>query len=157
VSVEDFWEQWAVLVTAPQPKSERPDWTAYFLAIADVVSMRADCTRRSVGAVVVDGNRRIVSTGYNGAPSGAGSCLAGDCPRGRFSTEEVPGFDQGNNDYVTGSSYCIAVHAEANALLYGDPVRMRGGTIYISCEPCVPCLRLIEGVGLKAVWRGQPD
>lgn len=155
LGVQAFWEHWQRLMTAPVPKVTRPDWDQYFLAIADVVAMRADCRRRSVGAVVVGADRRIVSTGYNGAPSGGGSCLVGDCPRGLRSVEEVPGFSQGNNDYVTGTSYCIAVHAEANALLYGDPVRMRGGTIYISCEPCVPCLRLIEGVGLKAVWRGQ--
>lgn len=130
---------------------DRPDWDTYFLGIAAAVATRADCTRRKVGAVIVDVNHRIVSTGYNGGPPGGPSCLAGDCPRGRHTLEELPGFEQGNNDFVTGTSYCIAIHAEANALLYGDPVRMLGGTIYITCPPCVPCRGLITGMGLAIV------
>jgi dCMP deaminase len=61
----------------------RPDWDGYFLGIASAVAARADCTRRQVGAVIVKGNR-IVSTGYNGAPSGLPGCLTdGRCPRGK--------------------------------------------------------------------------
>lgn len=63
----------------------RPSWASYFLGIAEAVGPgpagRADCTRRKVGAVITRDNR-IVSCGYNGAPAGEGSCLAGDCPRG---------------------------------------------------------------------------
>ena len=82
---------------------DRPTWTAYGLAMADTAALRADCTRRKVGAVVMRPDGSIVSTGYNGAPSKQGSCLGGDCPRGRASLDEVPGYDQpGASSYDIG-------------------------------------------------------
>lgn len=120
----------------------RPSWDEYFLGIAKAVSLRADCTRRRVGAViVVDG--RIVSTGYNGAPAGAPGCLsAGACPRGKLSVQEQPR----DRDYGN----CDAVHAEANALLYAYR-DVRGATLYCTDKPCVDCAKLIEGAGIKEV------
>lgn len=156
---------------------DRPDWDSYWLEVATAVAKRADCTRRLAGAVVVDPFNRIVSTGYNGAPSGAPGCLtAGACPRGRMELDEVePG-----SSYDTGSGSCIAVHAEANALLHGDATRYRGGTLYVTslvrngglsqywCStldgfvglhpqqgPCDGCMRLCQGSGLtRVVWPG---
>ena len=122
----------------------RPTWDEYFLGIAKAVSLRADCTRRRVGAViVVDG--RIVSTGYNGAPAGAPGCLsAGACPRGKLSVQEQPR----DRDYGN----CDAVHAEANALLYAYR-DVRGATLYCTDKPCVDCAKLIAGAGIKeVVW-----
>ena len=122
----------------------RPSWDEYFLGIAKAVSLRADCTRRRVGAViVVDG--RIVSTGYNGAPAGAKGCLsAGACPRGKLSVQEQP------RDFGYGN--CDAVHAEANALLYAYR-DVRGATLYCTDKPCVDCAKLIAGAGIKeVVW-----
>ena len=128
----------------------RPDWDSYFLALADTVSTRADCVRRKVGAVIVDPHHRILSTGYNGAPSGKPGCLtAGACPRGR---SVVPSY----TDY----SNCIAVHAEANALLYVNGWHTRGATLYTTDMPCLSCQKLIEGAGIaRVVWpSGQwPD
>lgn len=126
----------------------RPDWDEYFLGIAKAVSLRADCTRRQVGAVIVDAQHRILSTGYNGAPAGEPGCLtAGACPRGLQSLESVsPG-----SSYDTGAGSCIAVHAEANALLYADGWHLRGATLYCTDEPCGGCARLIAGAGIARV------
>lgn len=129
----------------------RPDWDSYFLAIAVAVSIRADCTRRQVGAVVVD-NRRIVGTGYNGAPAGDRGCASdGACPRGKLDYDEVAPL----SSYDTGPGSCIAVHAEANALLYTDRGDLYGSTLYVTCEPCEGCLRLIRAAGvMRVVWPG---
>lgn len=137
----------------------RPDWDEYFLDIAKAVATRADCTRRHAGAVIVGDDHRIVSTGYNGAPSGELGCLtAGACPRGRQTTTDVtPG-----SSYDTGAGSCIAVHAEANALIYGEYARFKGATIYVVSltpdgslheqqSPCGGCERLIKGAGIARV------
>lgn len=116
----------------------RPNWDAYFLNIARAVSLRSDCERSQVGAVVVDAERRIRSTGYNGAPAGRPGCRT--CPR-RLSGVE-PGSDYTN---------CIAVHAEANALLYADRDDLPGSTLYITREPCVDCTKLIAATGIVRI------
>lgn len=132
---------------------ERPTWDEYFMGIAAAVALRADCRRRRIGAVIVDADRRIVSTGYNGAPSGAGSCLAGDCPRG---LSDVPSFTQGNQNH----SDCISLHAEQNAIAWADRSRSQGATIYIfqlglppgkSCPPCDMCSKLLKAAGISRV------
>jgi dCMP deaminase len=96
----------------------------------------------------VDGQHRIIATGYNGAAAGAPGCLTADaCPRGRLSLDEVlPG-----SSYDTGPGACIAIHAEANALLYADGHRTRGATLYVTSEPCEGCQRLIDGAGIIRV------
>ena len=122
---------------------ERPNWDDYFSSIATVVSTRADCTRRQVGAVIVDTNHRILSTGYNGAPSGQPGCLSfGACPRGLKTYDEVSALSAYDN--------CISIHAEANALLYAR-TSLVGATIYITCEPCKDCAKLIAGAGIVKV------
>lgn len=127
----------------------RPDWDWYFLNIALAVAYRADCSRRQVGAVLVKDNR-IKSTGYNGAPSGGPSCLKGECPRGQSDVE--PG-----SSYDTGAGACIAVHAEANALLYASREDCEGATLYVTAEPCDGCARLIVGSGIARVVYYMPS
>ena len=61
----------------------RPGWHEYGLGLARAASVRGDCTRRQVGAVILDGQHRVVSVGYNGSYPGGPSCLEGECPRGR--------------------------------------------------------------------------
>jgi dCMP deaminase len=127
----------------------RPDWDEYFLGIAAAVAVRADCRRRRVGAVLVS-NNRIVATGYNGAPSGGPSCLAGQCPRGLLGESVAPG-----SSYDTGAGACVALHAEQNCLLYADRSRTESASIYITHEPCEGCRRMIAGSGVvRAVWPG---
>lgn len=165
--------------------SARPDWDDYFLGIARAVSARADCTRRRVGAVIVKDNR-IVSTGYNGAPAGEPGCLtAKGCLRGRHylrpeivtvisvapivvedmcacgSTWPCPEAVKPGSSYDTGSGACIAVHAEANALLYADYDRCKGAVLYCTDEPCEGCARLVKAAGITRtvttyeLWRSN--
>lgn len=124
----------------------RPSWDEYFLAIAQVVATRADCRRARHGAVIVK-NHRIVATGYNGGPSGGRSCLAGQCPRGLLSKEELP---SNHADY----SNCIALHAEANAIAYAHGSATAGATIYITGPPCDMCAKLIRAAGIGTVVHG---
>ena len=121
----------------------RPDWNGYFMGIANAVSKRADCSRRRVGAVIVK-NNRIISTGYNGAPSGDAGCLSGACPRA--SSDAPPG-----SSYDTGPGACIAIHAEANAIVYADGNLTRGAAIYVTHQPCDGCSKLIRAAGITTV------
>jgi len=121
----------------------RPGWHEYFLGIAEAVAQRSDCERSKVGAVVVK-DRRIRATGYNGAPSGAPGCAT--CPRRRH-----PGVAAGSSDYDRGPTRCVAVHAEANALLYCDREDLIGATLYITRAPCAACSKLIEATGITQV------
>ena len=126
----------------PLQSGLRPDWDSYFLNIALAVSTRADCTRRKVGAVLVDKNHRIISTGFNGAPPSAPGCLTKNaCPRGQATPEEIPPL----SPYGT----CISVHAEANAIIFAEPEEREGTTLYITCAPCTDCHQLILAVGIK--------
>lgn len=124
---------------------KRLEWDDYFLELAKTVSLRGDCTRSRVGAVLVDPYHRVVSTGYNGVPPGAPGCLSGACPRGWFSYGELPSTDSYEN--------CIALHAERNTVAYADPERRFGTTIYVTRRPCTMCkeLLLAEGVS-RVVW-----
>lgn len=121
----------------------RPDFDEYFMSIARVVSTRADCRRASHGSVIVRDNR-VLSTGYNGLPSKAGSCLEGDCPRGLLSYEECPAF----GDY----SSCRALHSEQNAIAYARQ-DLTDATIYVvgGKAPCDMCAKLIVAAGIIRV------
>lgn len=118
--------------------TERPDWDEYFLGIARAVSVRSDCVRDQVGAVLVAGDGRIRATGYNGAPAGAPGCET--CPR--RTSGVAPGTDYSN---------CVAVHAEANALLYCDREDLPGSTLYVTRAPCYACSKLIAATGVARV------
>ena len=128
----------------------RPTWDEWGLALARTVAMRADCTRRQVGAVLMDEGHRIVATGYNGAPAGEKGCLtAGACPRGHRSYEEVKTL----SSYDTGVGSCISLHAEQNAIIRASHTDMVGATLYITCEPCDGCDRMIRGTPIRrVVW-----
>ena len=124
----------------------RPDFDMYFIALARTVALRADCRRRRHGCVIVDTDNRVISTGYNGAPAGDPGCLAGACPRGLLSYDEVASL----SGYDTGPGRCISVHAEANALLYAR-ASVKGATAYVTGEPCPTCAKLLRGAGIERV------
>jgi dCMP deaminase len=122
----------------------RQSWTETWLKTALVIAERSRCVNRSVGAVIVDANNRIISTGYNGAPakhvsSKSAPVCAGVCPRG------------GSTDRGSVYDNCIAIHAEANALLFADRSLLEGGTIFVSSPPCFGCAKLIANSGLVQV------
>jgi dCMP deaminase len=154
----------------------RPGWSEYFLGIADAVSARGDCTRRQVGAVLVDPDTHdLIETGYNGMPARMPGCLsAGACPRGRHYKLTAPnayGVDcyscacgwrewpcpdtvAPGSSYDTGPGACGAVHAEANALLRAGK-NARGAHLYLTTEPCDGCMKLIRGAGvMRVIWPG---
>jgi dCMP deaminase len=126
----------------------RPSWDAYFMQIAHLVATRATCPRRSVGAVLVR-DKRILATGYNGAPSGLPHCP-----------------DLGpTHEWPTGclrAGHCIrALHAEQNALLQAAKIGVAcdGATIYVTCQPCNACAKMVINAGIKRViYEGEyPD
>jgi dCMP deaminase len=116
--------------------------------VAKAFAERSTCSRRKVGAVVVkDGH--IISTGYNGAPSGDQHCVDGGCPRGKLSFDECPPFSDYNQ------FPCVAIHAEANAIIRAGFDRCNGGMIYTTCKPCLQCEGMIRNAGIRiAVWPG---
>jgi dCMP deaminase len=123
---------------------ERPSWDEWALGLAFKIAERADCSRRQVGAVILDAERRISGGGYNGSYSGGPSCLAGDCPRA--SSGVTPG-----SSYDTGVGTCHAVHSEINAVLYTD--RDRRDTLYCTDQPCQGCEKQLRNSGLRrVVW-----
>jgi dCMP deaminase len=124
----------------------RPSWDEYFLDIAVAVAARADCRRRRVGCVLVDTDHRMIGAGYNGAPSGQPGCLDGHCPRGQLGYAQLDEF----SNYDTGPGECIALHAEANALLYAR-TSCKGATAYITDPPCPTCTKLLRGAGVARV------
>ena len=128
----------------------RPSWDDYFLAIAQAVALRADCSVRQVGAVIVRANR-IVSAGYNGSPAGQPGCLSdGACPRAAMPDPEDGG-DRKMVSYDGGPGSCIAVHAEANAIIYADRDHCEGAVIYVTADPCPGCRKLIAGAGIARI------
>lgn len=127
-----------------------PEWDEYFLNIAHAVSLRAKCRRRSVGAVIVDNENRILSTGYAGFPSGLPDCLDGACPRGLSKKGEIPPDAPYENPNTAG--YCPSIHAEMNAVHYAR-TNLNNCIIYITDKPCPGCQKQLAAVGIiKAVW-----
>lgn len=105
----------------------------YFLKLAAVVAERSTCRRHHVGAVAVR-DKRILTTGYNGAPSGAEDCLKLGCLR-----------NEKNIPSGTRHEVCRAIHAEQNAIIQGSlhGVSLEGSTIYCTHTPCVLCAKML--------------
>lgn len=127
----------------------RPSWDDYFMDIAELVASRSTCRRRQVGAVIVK-DRRIISTGYNGAPRGVSHCLDVGCLR------EQLGVPSGERHEL-----CRAVHAEQNAIIQAalHGVSTNGATLYCTTQPCVLCAKMLLNAGIKEIFfRGSyPD
>lgn len=127
----------------------RPPWDDYFMSMASLVSERATCRRLRVGAVLVR-DRRILATGYNGAPKGLTHCLQLGCLRDEL---KVP---EGERHEL-----CRGVHAEQNAIIqcavFG--VSSRGATLYTTHFPCTICAKIIINAEVGEVVYGEdyPD
>lgn len=124
----------------------RPSWNDYFLEVADLVATRSTCLRRQVGAVLVR-DKRIIATGYNGAPRKLKHCIDIGCLR---QAQEIP----------SGQRYelCRGVHAEQNAIInaayYG--ISTQDTVMYCTNQPCIICARMIINAGIdKVVHRGN--
>jgi dCMP deaminase len=112
------------------------------MGIAEAIAVRGDCTRRRVGALILDPRHRVVSWGYNGTAPGKPGCLGGACPRGLLDFDELPDLDPSYD--TPGRTYCIATHAELNALVSADPVKLAEATMYVTLKPCDPCYKVIR-------------
>ncbi|NMA69138.1 MAG: dCMP deaminase family protein [Desulfitobacterium sp.] len=122
--------------------SKRPSWDEYFMQMAQVIASRSTCMRRQVGAVIVK-DQQILSTGYNGSPTGLSHCAETGCLR------EKLGIPSGERTEI-----CRAVHAEQNALVQAAKhgVSIKGADIYTTVQPCVLCTKLLINAGIKKVF-----
>lgn len=127
-------------------------WDKRFMQLAETVATWSSCFQenRQIGAVIVKDNR-IITTGYNGAPSGVVSCKErGECLR------RVLNIPSG-----TRHEMCYAVHAEQNAIAQAAKlgISVEGATLYCTHQPCVICSKMMINSGIKRiVYRhGYPD
>ncbi|KAI0405996.1 cytidine deaminase-like protein [Xylaria palmicola] len=124
----------------------RPSWDSYFMALASLAARRCNCMKRAVGCVLIDGKRRVISTGYNGTPRNLTNCMEGGCPRCNA------------GDAASGVSLatCLCLHAEENALLEAGRERIRDGSVlYCNTCPCLTCSIKIVQVGISEVVYSQ--
>ncbi|MBB5021905.1 deoxycytidylate deaminase [Desulfurispira natronophila] len=132
------------------PPRVRPDWDEYFFNITLEVARRASCLRRQIGAIVVR-DKRIIATGYNGAPPGVRSSMEiGSCLR------DERGIASGTHHEI-----CRGLHAEQNAILQAARfgTSAQGSTLYCTHQPCSICAKIIIGAGIVEVkyLYGYPD
>ena len=128
---------------------DRLSWPEYFMRITHLVAERSTCLRRKVGAVAVK-DRRILATGYNGAPAGLKHCLEVGCLR------EQLGVPSGQRHEL-----CRALHAEQNVIIQAalHGVSIRGAAIYATTQPCLICSKMLINCGVEAIFfaEGYPD
>ena len=124
----------------------RPPWDQYFMQIAEQVATRSTCLRRQVGAVIV-ADRRMLATGYNGAPSGLPHCDDTGCLREEL---RIPSGER--------QEICRGLHAEQNAVVQAalHGVSIRGSVVYVTHQPCITCAKMIINSGIKRVVCAQP-
>ena len=122
-------------------RNERPSWGQYFMDIVELVSLRSTCLRRKVGAVLVK-NKRILTTGYNGAPTGVRHCSETGCLRDKMN---IPSGER--------HELCRGLHAEQNAIIQAalQGVSIKGATLYCTNHPCIICAKMIINSGITTV------
>ena len=127
-------------------------WDKRFMEMCALISTWASCFQenRKIGAVIVK-NKRIMATGYNGAPAGVKTCVErGECLRRKL-----------NIPSGTRQEMCYAIHAEQNAIIQAARlgVSIDGATLYCTHQPCVLCAKMIVNAGIRrVVYReGYPD
>lgn len=109
--------------------------------IVELVSLRSTCLRRRVGAVLVK-DKRILTTGYNGAPTGVPHCSESGCLRDRLHVSSGERHE-----------LCRGLHAEQNAIIQAalHGVSIKGATLYCTNHPCIICSKMIINSGITAV------
>jgi len=110
--------------------------------ITTLVAQRSTCTRRAVGAIIVK-DKRILSTGYNGAPSGIRHCLEVGCLRESL---QVPSGER--------HELCRGIHAEQNAIIQAayHGVSVNNAVLYCTNQPCAICAKMIINAGIKKIY-----
>ncbi|MGD9105752.1 MAG: cytidine/deoxycytidylate deaminase family protein [Desulfobacterales bacterium] len=122
-------------------KRNRPSWQTYFMDITFLVAKRSTCLRRAVGALIVK-DKRILSTGYNGAPTGLKHCLEIGCLREKLN---VPSGEK--------HELCRGIHAEQNAIIQAayHGVCIKDATLFCTNIPCSICAKMIINAGIKQI------
>ena len=120
-------------------KGNRPNINEYFLKIASVVAERSTCLRHHIGAVAVR-DKHILSTGYNGAPSGLNDCLELGCLR-----------DELNIKSGRRHEICRAIHAEQNVIIQAalHGITLSGAPVYCTHSPCILCAKMLVNARIK--------
>lgn len=124
---------------------DRPSWNEYFASITRMVATRSTCLRRHVGAILVK-EKRILATGYNGAPAGLKHCVEVGCLRENAS---IPS--------GTRHELCRALHAEQNAIVQAacHGISIAGSTLYCTNKPCIICSKMLINAGIKRIFFDQ--
>jgi dCMP deaminase len=125
------------------PRAARPSWDSYFLSIAQLVASRSTCLRRQVGAILVT-DKRILTTGYNGAPAGTPHCS--EIPSGCLREfRKIPSGER--------QELCRGLHAEQNAIIQAAAfgVSLKGSELYCTHQPCITCAKMLINAGVKRV------
>ena len=122
-------------------ESSRPSWDEYFMGITLEVARRSTCNRAQVGAIIVR-DKRILTTGYNGSPTGLPHCTEAGC--------------------LIVNGHCVrTLHAEQNAIIQAalHGVSTDGAMIYVTHQPCLICAKMIINAGISRVVYGgdYPD
>ncbi len=120
-------------------KQSRIDSDEYFLKIASVVAERSTCRRHHIGAVAVK-DKHILTTGYNGAPSGRKDCLELGCLRDELN---IPSGER--------HEICRGIHAEQNVIIQASlhGVSLEGSTIFCTHTPCRMCAKMLVNARIK--------
>ena len=123
--------------------NSRPSWKSYFTTILEATALRSSCLSDKKGALIVK-NQMVVSTGYSGAPRGVEPCVdKGVCYKRSL------GYGHGQ-----GHEFCLAVHAEANAILNAarNGISTEGCEMYCTHKPCENCIKMIIQSGITKVY-----
>lgn len=120
----------------------RLPWNDYYMNIAFLLSERSTCLRRKVGAVAVK-ERRILATGYNGAPSAMDHCLDIGCLR------QALNIPSGQRHEI-----CRGIHAEQNVIIQAGlhGINISGSTLYCTHQPCVLCTKMLINCEIKEIY-----
>jgi dCMP deaminase len=120
----------------------RPSWETYFMDITSLVAKRATCLRRAVGAIIVK-DKRMLATGYNGAPSGVRHCAEVGCLRERLNVQSG-----------TRHELCRGIHAEQNAIIQAalHGVSVKGADLFCTNQPCSICAKMIINAGIATIY-----
>ncbi|XP_045204585.2 deoxycytidylate deaminase-like isoform X2 [Mercenaria mercenaria] len=119
-----------------EKRSDYLNWEEYFMGIALITAQRSKDPNRQVGSCIVNAEKRIVGTGYNGMPNG---CSDDDLPWGKNSSDKLE-----NKEYYV-------CHSEMNAIVNKMSSDIRGSTIYVTYFPCNECAKLMIQAGIKSV------
>ncbi len=140
-TVEEFHAKLAGLIPKLMARMKRPGWDEYFMKMAQVASLRSNCAKRKVAAVIVR-EKRVVTTGYNGTPRGTKNCYEGGCPRCNQLAASGTQLEE-----------CLCSHGEENAITQAayHGVSIAGSTIYTTFAPCLMCTKMIINAGLHEV------